>query len=111
MNFSYKKPKFINCPNEQNIKNKSMRNFISTPNIRIKRKIRKKFDILSIDEYSTSIINSVTHIRENDHFKYKDKNNKTRSLYSVLTYKMENNRFGCINRDLNAVRNIYMTII
>ena len=23
MNFSYKKPKFINCPNEQNIKNKT----------------------------------------------------------------------------------------
>ena len=84
----------------------SMRNFISTPNIRIKRKISKKFEILSIDEYSTSIINSVTHKRENDHFKYKDKNNKTRALHSVLTYKMENNRFGCINRDLNAVRNM-----
>ena len=27
-------------------------------------------------------------------------------LHSVLTYKMENNRLGCINRDRNAVLNM-----
>ena len=84
----------------------SMRNFISTPNISMKRKLKERFKVLSIDEYKTSCINCVTHKSAVGHFKYKDKKNKTRSLHSVLTYKMENNRFGCINRDLNAVRNI-----
>lgn len=31
---------------------------------------------------------------------------KSRKLHSVLTYKMENNRLGCINRDYNACMNI-----
>ncbi len=31
---------------------------------------------------------------------------KSRKLHSVLTYKMENNRLGCINRDYNACQNI-----
>ena len=26
-------------------------------------------------------------------------------MHAVLTFKMSNNRMGCINRDLNAVRN------
>ena len=84
----------------------SMRNYISTPNITIKRKLKQRFKVLSIDEFRTSCINCHTHERQRDHFKYKDTTNKTRSLHSVLTYKMENNRLGCINRDLNAVRNI-----
>ena len=64
------------------------------------------FLFLSIDEFRTSCINCHTLERQREHFKYKDAVNKTRSLHSVLTYKMENNRLGCINRDLNAVRNI-----
>ena len=84
----------------------SMRNFISTPNITIKRKLQQRFKVLSIDEFRTSCINCHTLERQREHFKYKDAVNKTRSLHSVLTYKMENNRLGCINRDLNAVRNI-----
>ena len=84
----------------------SMRNYISTPNITIKRKLKQRFKVLSIDEFRTSCINCYTHERQRDHYKYKDTTNKTRSLHSVLTYKMENNRLGCINRDLNAVRNI-----
>ena len=84
----------------------SMRNYISTPNITIKRKLKQRFKVLSIDEFRTSCINCHTHEKQRGPYKYKDKTNKTRSLHSVLTYKMENNRLGCINRDLNAVRNI-----
>ena len=29
-----------------------------------------------------------------------------RKIHAVLTFKMENNRIGCINRDENAVRNM-----
>ena len=32
--------------------------------------------------------------------------NKKRELHSVLTFKMENNRKGCINRDKNACLNM-----
>ena len=39
---------------------KQMRNFISTPNIRLKRKLGKHFKIYSIDEYNTSKINYIT---------------------------------------------------
>ena len=35
-----------------------------------------------------------------------EKNKKLRRLHSVLTYKMENNRLGCINRDYNGCLNI-----
>lgn len=39
--------------------------------------------------------------------KYLQENkDKSRKLHSVLTYKMENNRLGCINRDYNACMNI-----
>ena len=62
--------------------------------------------MLSIVEFRTSCINCYTHKRENTKLKYKGKDNKTRSLHSVLTYKMENNRLGCINRDNNAVKNM-----
>ncbi len=31
---------------------------------------------------------------------------KFRKIHSILTYKMENNRIGCINKDENAIRNM-----
>ena len=34
------------------------------------------------------------------------KKNKERKIHSILTYKMENNRKGCINRDKNGCNNI-----
>ncbi len=34
------------------------------------------------------------------------KENPIRKLHSVLTFKMENNRKGCINRDYNGCLNI-----
>ena len=35
-----------------------------------------------------------------------DKKNKERKMHSILTYKMENKRNGCINRDKNGCKNI-----
>ncbi|AYV84837.1 MAG: hypothetical protein Hyperionvirus42_13, partial [Hyperionvirus sp.] len=37
---------------------------------------------------------------------YLEHNSKFRKLHSVLTYQMNNNRMGCINRDWNAVLNM-----
>jgi len=85
---------------------KNMRGKISTPNITLKRKLSERFNIIMIDEFRTSCINHYTHIKEIKNLKFKDKNNKSRKLHSVLTYKMENNRLGCINRDVNAVKNM-----
>ena len=35
-----------------------------------------------------------------------DTKQKDRKIHSILTYQMENNRKGCINRDKNGCRNI-----
>jgi hypothetical protein len=86
--------------------NPTMRNFVPTPNKRLKLKIKERFKIYSIDEFRTSCINHYTKKYQIGNLKYKDKENKTRKLHSVLTYKMENQRLGCINRDKNAVYNM-----
>ena len=84
---------------------KQMRNFISTPNIRIKRKVKERFDIYDIDEYRTSCLHYKTEeLCENLYLK--DDQDKLRKIHSVLTYKMENNRKGCINRDYNGCQNM-----
>ncbi len=86
---------------------KQMRNFISTPNLRLKRKLKEKFRVYNIDEFRTSCI----------HYKMKEKcenlkaedkkiRGKKRTLHSVLTCKMENKRKGCINRDKNGCKNM-----
>ena len=51
-------------------------------------------------------------IRKEDPDKLKEINRKAylkrkdRKIHSILTYQMENNRKGCINRDKNGCRNI-----
>jgi len=85
--------------------NRQMKNFISTPNIGIKRKVAEQFIVYNFDEFRTSCLNHKTEERcENLHLL--DKNGKSHKLHSVLTFKMENNRYGCINRDLNSVKNM-----
>jgi hypothetical protein len=79
--------------------------FISTPNITMKRRLAKDFNIFNIDEYNTSKLNHITE-NKNINLRIKHKDGKSRKLHSVLTYKMDNNRMGCINRDLNAVYNM-----
>jgi hypothetical protein len=100
-----------------------MKHFISTPMIGLKRKLRKKFEIINVDEYNTSKLNYVTKEATTNLFqmmpeKIKKKvvnssniveeplKYKLTKIHSVLTYKMETGRMGCINRDVNAVKNM-----
>jgi hypothetical protein len=85
---------------------KQMRNFISTPNIRLKRLLATRFNVYDFDEYNTSKLHYKTE-KECNNLYIIDKTNKSRKLHSVLTYvNMKNNRKGCINRDINGVKNI-----
>ena len=87
---------------------KQMRNFISTPNLTLKRKLQKHFKVYNIDEFRTSCLCYKTEgVCENLHLKFKkDPKKKERKMHSILTYKMENKRTGCINRDKNGCKNI-----
>ena len=84
---------------------KQMKNFISTPNLSLKRKLQERFKVYDIDEYRTSCLNYMTEeLCKNLYLP--DKKNKERKMHSILTYKMENKRNGCINRDKNGCKNI-----
>jgi hypothetical protein len=82
-----------------------MRNYMSTPNIGLKRKIAEYFRIYSIDEFRTSLLNYKTE-EKNENIYLPDKKGVIRKIHSVLTYQMENKRLGCINRDKNSVNNM-----
>ena len=84
---------------------KQMKNFISTPNISLKRKLQERFKVYNIDEYRTSCLNYKTEELSKNLYLV-DKRNKERKMHSILTYKMENKRNGCINRDKNGCKNI-----
>jgi hypothetical protein len=84
---------------------KQMKNFISTPNLSLKRKLQERFKVYDIDEYRTSCLNCKTEELCNNLY-LPDKTNKVRKMHSILTYKMENKRNGCINRDKNGCKNI-----
>ena len=71
-----------------------MRNFISTQNLRLKRKLQETFKVYNIDEFRTSCLSYKT-----EEFYYnlclkfkKDKSEKERKIHYILTYQMENNR-------------------
>lgn len=84
---------------------KQMKNFISTPNLGLKRKLNEHFKVYSIDEFRTSQLNYKTEeICEN--LVLSDKKGVKREMHSILTFKMENNRLGCINRDKNSINNM-----
>ena len=78
---------------------------ISTPNVRLKTILKEKFKMYNIDEYKTSKLHHKTE-EECKNLKLKDVKGVKRKIHAVLTFKMENNRIGCINRDENAVRNM-----
>ena len=79
-----------------------MRNFISTPNVTLKRKLQETFKVYNIDEFKTSCLSYKTEeVCENLYLKFKkDKIQKERKMHAILTFKMENKRKGCINRVL-----------
>ena len=84
---------------------KQMANFISTPNLTLKRKLRERFTVYNIDEFRTSCINYKTE-EKGDNLWLPGTNGKQYKKHSILTYKMENKRLGCINRDKNGCQNI-----
>ena len=85
---------------------KQMNNFISTPNITLKRKLKERFKVYNIDEFRTSCLNYKTENRCENLILPSNKTGKNYKMHSILTYKMENNRLGCINRDKNGCYNI-----
>jgi hypothetical protein len=84
---------------------KQMRYFMSTPNLGIKRKLTERFNVYNIDEYRTSALHFRTEKRTTK-LKLQDKKGKLREKHAILTYKMKNTCLGCINRDINACKNM-----
>jgi hypothetical protein len=78
---------------------------MSTPNMRLKKLIGKTMKTYNLDEYNTSKLHWKSEEKCNNLY-LPDKKQVLRKLHSVLTYKMENNQIGCINRDNNAVKNM-----
>ena len=76
---------------------KQMKNFISTPNLGLKRKLNEHYKVYSLDEFRTSLLNYKTN-KKCENLYLPDKKQVVRKLHSVLTYQTENNRSGCINR-------------
>lgn len=83
----------------------SMRHFISTPNIRLKRMLKTHFVVMQIDEFRTSAINNRTLEYKSGNMHFRDARGKLRKLHAVLTYKTFHGTLGAINRDSNAVDN------
>ena len=79
--------------------------YMSTPNLGLKRKIAEYIKTYNIDEYRTSSLNYKTE-EKNENLYLPDKKGKSRRIHSILTYKTESNRMGCINRDENSVNNM-----
>ena len=73
---------------------KQMSNFISTPNIRLKRKLKEIFEVYNIDEFRTSCIHHKTE-QKTENLSLKIDYNKTK-MNSILTFQMKNQRLGCI---------------
>ena len=83
---------------------KQLRNFVPTPNLKLKRLLKERFTVYNIYEYNTSKL----HYKSKEKCKnltVTDKNGVSRKLHSVRTFSMVNRR-GCINRDINAVKNM-----
>jgi hypothetical protein len=85
-----------------------MPNTIPTPNLNLKRRLKKDFKLILFDEFRTSCLHNITEERCKNLKIKKTENNKgfTYYIYSILSYKTSNNKIGYINRDDNAVKNM-----
>lgn len=78
--------------------------YMSTPGIGMRRKLAERYKLYLIDEFRTSCLHNKTEQKcDNLNIEFEG---KSRKIHSVLTYKMESNRMGCINRDRNSVLNM-----
>jgi hypothetical protein len=84
---------------------KAMKNFISTPNLGLRRKLATRFDVYLIDEFRTSCLHWQTE-EQCSNLYLPDKNKKQRKMHPILTFTTESQRLGCINRDKNSCKNI-----
>jgi len=84
---------------------KQMRNVEPTPMVGIKRKLHERFTIYNLDEFRTSCLNHKTEEYCSNMY-ITDNQNNSKKIHTVLTYKMENNRYGCVHRDKNSVNNM-----
>lgn len=91
-----------NCTNK-------IKGCISTPNLGLKRKLAEYMTVYNLNEFRTSCLNYRTE-EKCENLWLPDKNGESRKIHSILTYQMENNRRGCINRDANAVNNMVKLI-
>jgi hypothetical protein len=88
--------------------------YISTPNVKFAKLLSKRFEVYLIDEYNTSKLYHLDEKIESEKLKVKmfypnDKGKKViykKELHSVLTFKLDNKRMNCINRDYNSVLNM-----
>lgn len=94
--------------------NPSMKHIISTPNIGIKKLLKKNFITYHIDEFRTSCLDHRTakdNLIMNQPCKVVQKDGKNKRLHSVLVSKILNKNSGCYfscyqQRDKNSVYNI-----
>jgi hypothetical protein len=83
--------------------------YISTPNCRMVKILNRYFNIYFIDEFRTSKLNWLTE-QPCENLKIIKSNGNKRLVHSILTCKMSNNRIVYVNRDVNAVRNMYKIV-
>lgn len=91
--------------------------YISTPQIGLQRKLKTKFNVYHINEYNTSKIHHKTkevcgnlYLPSYSRLESWNKPPQMKKMYPILTYKMSNGELGCINRDLNATRNMKLIV-
>ena len=82
--------------------------YISTPNCRMIKLLKRHFKIYFIDEFRTSKLSWLTD-EPCENLKMTNLKGIKRSIHSVLTFKMSNSNV-CVNRDTNAVRNMFKIV-
>ena len=82
-----------------------MKGCFSSPNKSIHKMLSKRFSVIEIDEFRTSIRYNKDPTQELKNYKAKRKNRKRKSVHSLLTLKRDPNSV-ILNRDINASKNI-----
>jgi hypothetical protein len=92
--------------------NKTKLRGISTPNLRVKKLLERRFEVYLINEYNTSKLYHKTE-EEGKNLTIKkeitikeEKKVVQQKIHAILTFKMSEKRSECINRDYNATLNM-----